>query len=346
MAKKIKVGIIGAGGISRHHVEGYQKCPNVEVIATCDIIPERAKAQAEQFNIPHWFDSAARLLKIKDIGAVSVCTPNYDHMHSSLMALRAGKHVLCEKPIAMNARQAQRMVDAARKARKKLQIGLDKRFSSGVRFAKQVIEQGRIGKPYYARSMSIRRRGVPSWGVFGQKKLQGGGALIDIGVHSIDMGWYLMGCPRPVAVSGKTYRTIGDAPGHVGMFGTWDHKTYDVEDFAAALVRFAGGATMTIESAFCVNLDKNRFGCNIVGDKGGVTLDPLQVHLEAAGYLMDCTPNHLPRVQTYHAEVAAFVEAVASNKPSQVPGSQVLWVQKIIDGIYASCKANREVRIK
>ncbi|KPK82765.1 MAG: hypothetical protein AMJ81_09315 [Phycisphaerae bacterium SM23_33] len=346
MAKKIKVGIIGAGGISRQHVEGYQKCPDAEVIAICDILPQRAKALAEEFHIPKWFDSAARLLALKEIDAVSVCTPNYDHMRSSVLALRAGKHVLCEKPIAMNARQAQRMVEAARQARKKLQIGLDKRFSSGVQFAKQVIAEGRVGKPYYARSLSIRRRGVPSWGVFGQKKLQGGGALIDIGVHSIDTAWYLMGCPRPVAVVGKTYRTIGDTPGHVGMFGPWDYKTYDVEDFAVALVRFAGGATMMIESAFCVNLDKNVFGCNIVGDKGGVSLDPLQVHLEAAGYLMDCTPNHLPRVQTYHAEVAAFVDAVAQNKPSPVPGSQIVWVQKIMDGIYASSRASREVRIK
>ena len=346
MAKNIKVGIIGAGGISRLHVEGYQKCPNVQVVATCDIDPGRARAQAERFDIPNWFDSAAKLLRMKEIDAVSICTPNFDHRRSALKALRAGKHVLCEKPMALNAREAQHMIDAARKARRKLQIGLDKRFGPDVQFARKLIQQGRIGRPYFARSQSIRRRGVPSWGVFGQKKLQGGGPLIDIGVHSIDFTWYLMGCPRPVAVSGKTYETIGAMPGRTGQFGPWDYKTYDVEDFAVAMVRFDNAATMLVESAFCTNLDKDVFGCHVVGDKGGVGINPLSVQIELGGHLMDCTPNHIPRINTYHAEVAAFIHAVAGNKPVLVPATEAIWTTKIIDAIYASSKLNREVRVR
>ena len=346
MAKSLKVGLIGAGGISRVHIEGYQMCPNVEVLAICDIDTKRAKAQAEKFGITHWSDSAADVLRMKEIEAVTVCTPNYDHKASTIKALRAGKHVLCEKPIAMNAREGQAMVDAARKARRKLQIGLHMRFTGDVQFAKSLVESGQIGTPYYARSVSIRRRGVPSWGVFGQKKLQGGGPLIDIGVHAIDLTWYLMGCPRPVAVSGKTYETIGNTPGHVGAFGAWDYKTYDVEDFAVALVRFANGATMTVESGFCVNLDKNVFGCHVVGDKGGVGTGPLNVQVEMAGHLVDCTPNDIRKVEGHHAEVAAFVDAIRKKTPVPVPGSQVVWVQKIIDAIYASSKANKEIRLK
>jgi predicted dehydrogenase len=247
----------------------------------------------------------------------------------------------------MNARQGQQMVDAARKARRILQIGLNHRFQPEVQFAKKLIDDGRIGKPYYARSLSIRRRGVPSWGVFGQKALQGGGPLIDIGVHSIDFTWYLMGCPRPVAVSGQTYRTIGDRPGHMGQFGPWDWKTYTVEDFAVALVRFANGATMMAESAFCVNLPETVFGCHVVGDKGGVGTNPLSVQLEINGHLTDCTPTDLPRnVTTHHVSVCEFVKAIVKGRPSLVPGSEVLWVQKMIDAIYASSKAGREVRIK
>ena len=345
MAKKIRVGIIGAGGISRMHLEGYHKCPNVEVIATCDIDPKRAKAQSEEFKIPHWFDSAGKLLRLKEIDAVSICTPNFDHKRSTIRALRAGKHVLCEKPMAMNAREAQQMVDAARKTRRKLQIALNNRFRGDAQFLKKVIDSGAIGKPYYARSLSVRRRGVPSWGVFGQKKLQGGGPLIDIGVHMIDLTWYLMGCPKPLAVSGKTYETIGAMPGHVGQFGVWDHKTYDVEDFAVALVRFAGGATMTIESAFCVNLDRNVFGCHIVGDKGGVSVDPLSVQTEVSGHLMDCTPNYIPKINGYHAEVAAFIDAIAHNRAVVVPAAEAMWTTKIIDAIYASSRQNKEVRL-
>ncbi len=347
MAKKIKVGIIGAGGISNMHIGGYQESPHAEVVAICDIKPEAAEAQAAKYGIPHVFKSADALLKLKEIDAVSVVTPNFNHKASSIKALRAGKHVMCEKPMAMSAREGQQMIDAATKARKILQIGLNNRFGPDVQFAKKIIDEGRIGKPYYARSWSVRRRGVPSWGVFGVKKLQGGGPLIDIGVHSIDFTWYMMGCPKPVAVSGKTYETIGATPGHVGQFGAWDWKSYTVEDLAVALVRFANGATMSIESAFCANLPADTFSSHIVGDKGGVGTGPLNVQIELGGHLTDCTPNHLPRcVKTHHVSIGHFVDSIVRKKPSLVPAAEAIWVQKIIDGIYASCKANREIRIK
>ena len=346
MAKKIRVGIIGTGGISRMHIEGYRKCSNVEIVAACDIDKQRVETTGDKYNIPHRFTSVGKLLAMREIDAVSICTPNYNHKAATLKALAAGKHVLCEKPIAMNAREGQQMIDAAKKARRKLQIGLNNRFQPEVQYLKKLIQAGKIGTPYYARSRSIRRRGVPSWGVFGQKKLQGGGPLIDIGVHVIDFTWYLMGCPRPVAVSGKTYETIGATAGHVGMFGAWDHKTYTVEDFAVALVRFDNGATMSIESAFCVDLPADRFGCDVVGEKGGVSVDPLSVQVELGGHLTDCTPNHLPRgLKTHHLGVAAFVDAVAKGKPMPTPADQVIHVQKIIDAIYASSKANKEIRL-
>ena len=346
MSKTLKVGLIGAGGISTVHIEGYQKSGKAEVVAICDISADRAQAQAAKFKIPRVFTSAAKLLALAELDAVSICTPNFDHKASTLKALQAGKHVLCEKPMAMNAKEACQMIAAEKKSGRKLQIGLNNRFTGGSQFLKRFISDGHIGKPYYARSLSIRRRGVPSWGVFGQKKLQGGGPLIDIGVHMIDLTWYLMGCPKPVAVSGKTYETIGKTPGHAGQFGPWDYKTYDVEDFATALVRFENGATMMVESAFCVNLDKDVWNCNIVGDKGGVSLTPLTVHTEVGGHLMDCTPAHIPNIQGHHAEVAAFVSAILDNKPVPVPAAEAVWTTKIIDGIYASSKSNKEVALK
>ena len=345
MSQSIKVGVIGAGGISTVHLEGYQKA-GAEVVAICDKLPDRAGAQAKKFGIPNVFTTADRLLAIKEIQAVSVCTPNIDHKRSAMKALAAGKHVLCEKPMAMNAREAQEMIDAARKAKRKLQIALNNRFRGDVQFLKKMVDEGRIGRPYYARSLSIRRRGVPSWGVFGQKRLQCGGPLIDIGVHSIDLTRYLMGSPRPVAVSGKTYQTIGATPGHVGMFGAWDHATYDVEDFAVALVRFENGATMLVESAFCVNLDKDVFGCNVVGDAGGLTLSPLTVHMEVGGHLMDCTPSHVPNINAYHAELQGFIDAIAKHTEVPVPATEAIWTTKIIDAIYASSKSGREVAVK
>jgi predicted dehydrogenase len=348
MARKIRAGIIGTGLISKNHIDGYQRLPDAEVVACCDIDADRVEQAGEQYGIPHRFTSVEKMLKLDELDCVSICTPNYDHKTSALKALKAGKHVLCEKPMAMNAREGQQMVNAAEAAGKQLQISLNFRFRPEVQFCKRVIEEGAIGTPYYGRSQSIRRRGVPSWGVFGQKKLQGGGPLIDIGVHCIDWTWYLMGCPRPVAVSGQTYETIGATPGHIGQFGVWDHKTYDVEDFATALVRFENGATMNVESAFCVNLDKNQMGCHVAGDKGGVSTDPVTVQTSIAGHLVDGTPNHLQggKLKTHWLSVEGFVKAIAAGKEVPIPASQVLWVQKIIDAIYKSAERGKEVEIK
>jgi predicted dehydrogenase len=172
----------------------------------------------------------------------------------------------------------------------------------------------------------------------------------------MDLTWWLMGCPQPVAISGTTYRTIGNTPGHVGCFGPWDWQTYTVEDFAVGLVRFKNGATMSIECGFCVNLDKPSEGCHIVGDKGGAGLSPLSVQIEQSGHLLDCTPNHIGaldlfysaggQVSNYDREMGSFCKAVLDNKPVWVPGTQVIWVQKMINGLYQSAKAGREVAIR
>ncbi|MDD4889045.1 MAG: Gfo/Idh/MocA family oxidoreductase [Phycisphaerae bacterium] len=295
------------------------------------------------------------LLAIKELDAISVCTPNLLHSQITVDAFRAGKHVLCEKPMAMTGAEAQKMNDAAAKARKKLQIGLMNRFRSDANYIKKLVAEGTLGNIYYARCHAIRRRGVPSWGVFGQLDKQGGGGVIDIGVHMMDLTWWLMGCPQPVAISGATYRTIGNTPGHAGCFGAWDWKTYTVEDFAVGLVRFKNGATMSIECGFCVNLDKPDESVHIVGDKGGAGLSPLSVQLEASGHLLDCTPNDIgtmdlflagKKASNYDTEVASFCRAVLDNKPVHVPGTEVIWVQKMINGLYASAKAGKEVAIK
>ncbi len=355
--KKIKVGIIGVGGISGVHYSGYTKSPDAELWAICDIKPDVLAEKSEKYGVPEerCFLDHRDLLKLKEIDVVSVCTPNKPHCEITVNALKAGKHVLCEKPMAMNPREAQKMVDTAKACRRKLQIGLMQRFRADASYVQRIVAGGVLGKVYYARCQSIRRRGVPSWGVFGQLEEQGGGGLIDIGVHQIDLTWWMMGKPRPVAVSGATYRTIGNTPGHVGMFGPWDWKTYTVEDFACALVRFRGGATMSIECSFIANLDKDSHSAHILGDKGGAGIGPLTVQLEEGGHLLDCTPcnvrpvglDGLPTKLTNHElEVASFCDRVARRKPVLVPGSEAVWTQKIIDGIFRSAKAGKEVRIR
>lgn len=358
MAKKLKAAIIGLGGISPVHFSGYSKSGVAEVYAVCDIKPDVLAKRAAEYNIPkeRCFENYRDMLKLKEIDCVSVCTPNKLHCEMTVNSLAAGKEVLCEKPMAMTPAECVKMNAAAAKYRRKLQIGLMHRFRSDAGYIKKLLDDGVFGDIYYARCQAVRRRGVPSWGVFGQLDKQGGGGLIDIGVHLIDLTWWLMGKPTPVSVTGATYRTIGNTPGHTGIFGPWDWKTYTVEDFASGLVRFSNGATMTIECGFCVNLDKPREAFHIVGDKGGAGVDPLVIQLEQNGHLMDCTPCDINTVDlhgassagltTHEREVISFCDAILKNKPVYVPGTEAINVQKIINGLYDSAAAKKEVRIK
>jgi len=357
VARKLKVGIIGSGMISGFHISGYLKSNRAEIYALADVDQEVLNSRGDEFDVPpeRRFTDYRRLLALETIDAVSICTPNIFHCRQTIAALKAGKHVLCEKPMAMTPAEAKRMVAVAEQTHRKLQIGLHHRFRNDAAFVRKLVADGKLGEIYFARCQAVRRRGVPSWGVFGQADKQGGGGLIDIGVHQIDLTWWLMGKPTPVAVSGQTYRTIGDKPGRVGVFGRWDNKTYTVEDFACGLVRFENGATMSIECGFNVNLDAPREGCHIVGTKGGAGLSPLSVQVEMNGHLTDCTPRHvevadkpnpLGDLNDHEKEVVAFCRSVAGNKPVLVPASEAIWTQRIIAGLYESAKTGREVTIR
>jgi len=354
---KIGIGIIGFGGIAKGaHAPGYRRIPDqCEILAAADILPERLdEAKGEKWNIPLVFEDYKKLLEMPEIDAVSVCTPNYVHMQPTLDAFAAGKHVLCEKPMAINAEQGKQMVEAAKKAGKKLQIGYNMRFSAGAQALKRAMEAGVLGDVYFARARALRRRGVPSWGVFIEKDKQGGGPLIDIGVHITDMTLWLMGHPRPVSVSGQTYTKFGTKEGVLGMWGAWDPKKYTVEDFATEFIRFDNGATMTIESSFIANLDKERFDTHLFGTGAGAFLDAnasqFQLFREEFGTLTDATPGWLPRVESSHGEeIKAFVKAVKENRTVQemgaATGEQGLLVTQIMDGIYKSGEQGKEVPI-
>jgi predicted dehydrogenase len=348
MPKPVRVGIIGSGGIAQaQHMPNYQKVPGVEILAVCDIKPETAKAAAEKFKAPHVFTDYRKLLKLKDIDAVSVCTPNAFHLKPTLAALAAGKHVMVEKPIGMNAREGLLMCRAARQARRILAVGHHTRFDPRVETLKRFIEAGQLGKPYYARAQSMRRRGIPSWGMFISKKFSGGGPLIDIGVHILFSALYLLDFPRPVAVSGKAYTRFGDRPDVVpGGWGMWDYKNYTVEDNAFGFVRFANDVTLSLETSFVANIPQEVHNLIVLGDKGGVQLEPCTLAAEAHGTLTNITPGWLPQGQAHQREIAQFVAAVRGDGRVGVTGEEALLVMQIVDGIYASSKANREVPVE
>jgi len=348
--KPIGVGIIGSGGIAQGaHMPGYKalESEGVRIIAVADAFPATAKAAAEKFDVPHQFSDYKQLLAMDEIDVVSVCTPNYLHKQPTVDALNAGKHVLVEKPMAMNAQEGREMLEAARKSGKKLQVGFMTRFSSQAQALKRFIDAGDMGEIYYARAQALRRRGIPGWGVFIEKDKQGGGPLIDIGVHILDLTLFLMGHPKPTHVSGITYAKFGKRADVLGLMGQWDPKKFTVEDFAVGFVRFDNGATLTLESSFVANMEQNDlFNTQLFGTEGGCQYSPVKMFFEKNKTLVDATPAFLPtNVRTHEAEIRAFIEAVREDKPVPVPGEEALQVTQIIDGIYRSAEEGREVAI-
>jgi predicted dehydrogenase len=316
------------------------------VLAVADVNRKHAQDAAERFNIPHVFSDYRDLLALDGIDAVSVTTPNAHHAAPSIAALKAGKHVLCEKPIAMNAREATRMVTAARNAKRQLMVAHQHRFRSDVQALKRAIDDGALGDIYYAESNSLRRRGIPGWGVFVQKEHSGGGPLIDIGVHILDVTLYLMGHPQPVAASACTYTAFGKRKGVYNPWGTWDPRKYTVEDMAVGFVRFKNGASMVVKSSWAANIRSGEFDTWLLGTDGGCRLDPLGIFREEHGGLVNIEPTELPRVDGYLEEVRAFVEAIRRAKPVPIPGEQALITQKILDALYRSAEEGKEVAIR
>ncbi len=345
--KTINVGVIGTGGIaSNQHMPALEKQPDVKILAVCDVNEEAAKRAAERFNVNHIFTDYKKLLEMAEIDAVHVCTPNFLHMPPTVDALNAGKHVMVEKPIARNAIEGAEMVAAAKKNKKKLMVAQNMRFDGGSQTLKRIIDAGELGEIYFARVHALRRRGIPSWGVFIDKEKQGGGPLIDIGVHILDLTLYLMGHPKPITCSGQAFTKIGNTPGHVGVWGPWDYEHYTVEDYAAGFVRLDNGASLVIESSFAANIGEDRFNSALLGTKGGAETNPLKIFGEQHGTLLDITPVHVPKVSSYEAEVRGFYDAIQNDTEPPVTGEQALNVMKILDGIYTSSETGREVVIE
>lgn len=350
---KIGVGFIGAGGIAQgQHMPAYARLSDrVELVAVADVNEQAAHAAAERFRIPHVYTDYRELLRHDNIHLVVVATPNFAHREATIAALEAGKHVHCEKPLARNAREAREMVQAARRAGKLLHVSLQWRFSGVAQFLhKYVVEEGNLGEIYYARAHALRRRGIPGWGVFIDKEKQGGGPLIDIGVHILDTTLWLMGYPKPVSAFGATYTKFGNRPDVVGLMGQWDYTRFTVEDFAVGLIRLENGATITLESSFCANIQGDEFNVLLLGDKAGVFADPMcdrpvRIFTEHNRSLYDIQPTNIPNINSYHANVEAVVDAVLNNKPAPIPGEHGFYLNAIMDAIYESAETGHEVPI-
>ncbi len=348
-AKKLRIAMIGCGGISDLHLRALKKMNDVEVVAGADPSPDRLDWLKNTHGISDTFtDWKEMLAKIKP-DAVDVCTPNGMHAPAVIDALNAGCHVETEKPMAMNPQECEQMIAAAKKNNCKLAVGFQYRFHPSTRFLAKAREEGEFGKIMFVKCQALRRRGIPNWGVFGRKELQGGGPMIDIGVHVIEMAHYVMGSPKPVAASGNTWTYMGNKPSTVAsMWPNWDYKTYTVEDLAIGQIRFDNGAIMQIEASFVAHIEKDVWNFSLMGEKGGCSWDPLALFTDRIGHMMNCFPAHTGDgsfAALFDLKLRNFVDACLYDKPLEAPGEAGLAVQKILDGVYQSAAVGHEVSI-
>jgi predicted dehydrogenase len=342
----LNIGIIGAGGIGRHYINTFKKATGATVVAAADPTAKALDEVAKMDGSIARFADYRKMLKSVSLDGVVVGTPNKLHLQPTLHALAAGLHVIVEKPMAMNAADAKRMCDAARKAGRLLQIGFQQRFSPVAQMIRASVAAGKLGKILYVRCQALRRRGIPSWGVFGRKDIQGGGPMIDIGVHILEMAHYIIGKPAPVAATGACYTYLGNRkPEALTNWGPWDYKTYTVEDLAVGMIRFKTGATLVIESSFAAHIEKDVFNVQIMGEKGGATFDPPALFADRDGYMFNMSPAFTGTQDAFLRKIQHFVDCIRTGQTCEAPGADGLVVQKMLDGIYRSAEVGRTVAI-
>lgn len=349
--EKLKIGVIGVGNISNEHIQAYLKNPNVELYAFCDINKTQLKMMAEKYGVTRTFTDKDEMLALPELDAVSVCTWNSEHAPCTIAALNAGKHVLCEKPMATTVEEAIAMKEAAERNGKLLQIGFVRRFGNDCEVLQDFIQQDFLGEIYYAKATYLRRNGNPM-GWFGDVSRSGGGPLIDLGVHVIDLTRYLMGNPKPVSVYGVTFRKLGnrselkDQKDYVSASAT-DHDICDVEDMATAMVRYDNGAVLSVETSFSLNLKKPQGTIELFGTKGGARLDPeLELYTDINGYMADvnlCSPTALSFDGLFQKEIDHFADCILHGTPCRAPAQDGIDIMRILRAIYKSAETGHEV---
>jgi len=341
---------MGAGAIGREHIESFQKHPAARVVALVETSAKRGREVARRFKIPDLYTDYREVLARADIDVVSIALPNYLHAPIALAALKAGKHVMLDKPMTTNARDAARLVAEAKRRRRLLMVGQNQRFAPAVQTLKRLVERGVLGEVYHAKAVWLRRAGIPrigSW--FTQRKFAGGGCAYDIGVHVLDQTLYLMGEFEAVAVSGQTYARFGPRGQGNGSWGEGEvdpRKPFDVDDYATALIRLKSGRTVLLETSWAAHQpwpDTN--GTQLFGTEAGATTNPLQLFRPGRRRYLVETLAPKPAIVTPNRMVH-FINVLLGREEPYVLPEQSLAVQKILDAIYRSAATGREVRLR
>lgn len=359
MEKIIKIGIIGCGGIANgKHLPALEKLENVEVVAFCDIIEERAQKSKEKFGTKDAkvFIDYKELLK-GELDAVHVCTPNISHDFITIDALEAGNHVMCEKPMAKTQEGALAMLEASKRTGKMLTIGYQNRYRLDSKYLKQVCENDELGEIYYGKALAIRRRAVPTWGVFLDEEAQGGGPLIDIGTHALDLTLWMMNNYKPKMVVGSVFKKLSNQTKTGNAWGDWNPEEYTVEDSAFGYIVMENGATIVLESSWALNIRETGEAKTVLcGTKAGADMnDGLQINgvkhnkqyiekpsLDASG--VDFYDGKNEDAGT--SEMISWISSVRYGTELVVKPEEAYMVTKILDAIYKSAETGDPVYFK
>lgn len=347
----LNVGVIGGGSISEYHLGPYFAHSNVEIVAICDRNEERLQVLGEKYNAVNVYTEVDALLANDQIEAVSICTWNNSHAEIAIKALQSGKHVLIEKPLSVTLEEAYAIEAAVKDSNKILQVGYVRRFASNVAVLKKFIDAGELGELYYAKASCLRRLGNPG-GWFSDSTKSGGGPLMDLGVHMIDLCWYLMGKPKPISVTGNTYKKLGNRS-HIENLSFYkaadfnaDHN--DVEDLANALIRFENGASLFVDVSFTLQAKQDELSVKLYGEKGGAEIEPkLAIIQERHETILNITPQidtlGFDFAGAFTNEINHFVDCCLNNVQPISPVADGVEVMKMLTAIYESAATKQEI---
>ncbi len=348
---RIKAGIIGCGAIARDkYLASLRELDRTDMLAFCDIELTRAQSAAHEFGAPGakaYTDY--RLLLELPLDVVYVCTPNRSHAPVSVAALDSGKHVMCEKPMALNGDEAAKMLEAAKRSGKLLTIGYQNRFRQDSQYLKQACASGMLGEVYFARANALRRRGVPTWGVFLNEYEQGGGPLIDIGSHALDLALWMMDNYRPRYAVGTVFHKLNRDTQTANLWGDWDPDLFMVEDSAFGFIVMENGATIILSASWALNtLEVGEGRVSLSGTRAGADMqDGLRINGVRFGRQYTERPDlgkgDDARQKPAVLEQEIFLKAVLGQGELCILPEQALTVSRILDAIYTSAKTGKPV---
>ena len=341
---KLRVAIIGAGQIVRaSHIENYRSEKSVEIVGVCDTRIEAARSLAKDYGISRYYDSHIDMLEELKPDAVSVCVPNAFHSRLTMDALARGCHVYCEKPPAITVEEVERMREMAKENGRILTFGFHFRHGRNVGLIKKKIDAGDFGQIYSAKAKWLRRRGIPGWGNFTNKAMQGGGPLIDIGSHMLDLAFYLLDYPEIDYLCAVSHDKIGKKGGQ-GLMGSWDGERFTVEDSLFGMIRFMDGSDLRLETSFALNMkEKDERNVELFGEKMGASLFPLQCYLEEEGMPLDTAYPYALEEDCHRKAIHNFVSACRGEEPLLVTAKQAVYVQKVLCAMYESADSGKPV---